>query len=30
MFNVKVKRFYDTEQVQVFSKGFRSKGEVEK
>lgn len=30
MFNVRIKRFYDTEQIQVFSKGMRSKGEVEK
>lgn len=30
MFNIRIKRFYDTEQVQVFSKGFHSKGEVEK
>lgn len=30
MFNIKIKRFYDTEQVQIFSKGFHSKGEVTK
>lgn len=30
MFNVKIKRFYDTEQIQIFSQGMRSKGEVEK
>lgn len=30
MFNVKIKRFYDTEQIQVFSRGMRSKGEAEK
>lgn len=29
MYNVRIKKFYDTEQVQVFSKGVRSKGEVE-
>lgn len=30
MFNVKIKRFYDTEQIQVFSQGMHSKGEIEK
>lgn len=30
MFNVKIKRFYDTEQIQIFSQGMHSKGEVEK
>lgn len=30
MFNVKIKRFYDTEQIQVFSQGMRSKGEIER
>lgn len=30
MFNVRVKRFYDTEQVQIFSHGFHSEGEIEK
>ena len=30
MFNVKIKRFYDTEQIQIFSQGMHSKGEVKK
>ena len=30
MFNVRIKRFYDTEQIQVFSQGMHSKGEVKK
>lgn len=30
MFNVRVKRFYDTEQIQVFSKAMHSKGEIER
>lgn len=30
MFNVKIKQFYDTEQIQVFQKCYHSKGEVEK
>lgn len=30
MFNVKVKQFYDTEQIQIFNRAFHSKGEVEK
>lgn len=30
MFNVRIKRFYDTEQIQIFEKTYHSKGEVEK
>lgn len=28
MFNVRIKTFYDTEQIQVFSKAQHSKGEI--
>lgn len=30
MFNVRIKQFYDTEQIQIFDRSFHSKGEVEK
>lgn len=30
MFNVRVKRFYDTEQIQIFTRGIHSKGEVKR
>lgn len=30
MFNIKIKQFYDTEQIQIFDRAFHSKGEVEK
>jgi len=30
MFNIRIKRFYDTEQIQVFQKSYHSEGEVEK
>ena len=30
MFNIRIKQFYDTEQIQIFSKGYRSEGEVER
>lgn len=30
MFNVRIKRFYDTEQIQIFTRGMHSKGEVER
>ena len=30
MFNVRIKQFYDTEQIQIFSKGYRSEGDFER